>query len=111
MRSSEESAGTAHSKPPEGMWTQGREQGRRLGVPRGREGPGAPTGLSKQQPWALDSNRGAGRVLEGTQLSQPLCTVWAAELANHKVAALLPVTRGLWLITQPAITESLFFFF
>lgn len=49
MRSSEESAETAHSKPPEGTWTQGREQGRRLGVSQGREGPAAPTGLSKQQ--------------------------------------------------------------
>lgn len=39
----------------------------------------------------------------------PSAQVWAAELANHKVAALLPVTRGLRLITQPAITESLFF--
>lgn len=39
----------------------------------------------------------------------PSAQVWAAELANHKVAALLPVTRGLRLITQPAITESLSF--
>lgn len=76
MRSGEESAETSHSKPWEGARTQGREGGRRLGVPRGREGPGSPTGLSKQQsrgPWALDSNRGAGQVLEGTQLSQLLC--------------------------------------
>lgn len=101
LRSSEESAETSHSKPWRCTHTR-QGAGQKASCPKGKRGTRSTDG-------AVKATESLGPLMQTEELDgclrdhsshNPSAPVWAAELANHKVAVFLPITRSLWLMTS-----------